>query len=133
VACCNGNDRAFIRIDGKRVYLGQYGSPESRQQYAELINANPSENVPLINAPPTINEMLVMFLEYAQDYYRSADGEISREYSSLCEVTKILRYEASRELAQDFGPKRLKAIHETMIGKAGPANSLTTRSNPQNL
>ena len=30
-------DTAFVRINGKRVYLGPYGSPEAAQKYARLI------------------------------------------------------------------------------------------------
>jgi hypothetical protein len=29
-------DRAYVRIDGHRYYLGKYGSPESEEQYRRL-------------------------------------------------------------------------------------------------
>ena len=33
----NGNDIAFVEIDGQRHYLGAYGSPESKEQYHKLL------------------------------------------------------------------------------------------------
>jgi hypothetical protein len=30
-------DHAFVMLDGKRYYLGEYGSPESKEQYRRLI------------------------------------------------------------------------------------------------
>lgn len=34
------SDRAYVTIDGKKIKLGKYGSPESKQKYAELIKAD---------------------------------------------------------------------------------------------
>lgn len=116
-----GIARAYVRLGGKRVYLGTYGTADSRQRYAELIGTDHEDLTTAdgsqVATPPTVNEVLVAFLEYAQDYYRTADGTLGREYELMCEVAKILRHEAGRELAQDFGPKRLKAIRETMIDR----------------
>ncbi len=33
----NGNDRAFVNIEGKRHYLGTWGSVESKRKFAELV------------------------------------------------------------------------------------------------
>ena len=33
----DGNDLAFVEINGKRHYLGAYNSPESRQAYHRLL------------------------------------------------------------------------------------------------
>jgi hypothetical protein len=29
----NGTNRAFVRIQGKMIYLGEWGSPESKERY----------------------------------------------------------------------------------------------------
>ena len=31
--------RAYVRIDGKQVYLGRFGSPESKRKYVQFLNA----------------------------------------------------------------------------------------------
>ena len=75
-------DRSYTRIDGKKIKLGVYGSPESKAKYAELISGGD-----LIAPEPkfepsgvaTVDELLVAYLEHAQTYYRQPDGEVGRE------------------------------------------------------
>ncbi len=31
--------QAYVKLDGKRYYLGKHGSPESHRKYAELISS----------------------------------------------------------------------------------------------
>ena len=31
------SNRAYVEFDGHRIYLGRYGSPESREEYDRLI------------------------------------------------------------------------------------------------
>ena len=38
----NRPDRAYVRFNGQRILLGNYGSPESYRKYAEIINADPN-------------------------------------------------------------------------------------------
>jgi hypothetical protein len=38
--CCNkAKGLAFVKLNGRRHYLGAYDSPESRQRYDELLAA----------------------------------------------------------------------------------------------
>ena len=64
-------DRAFVRIDCKKIYLGRYGSPKSKAKYAEVI-AEPSEGPCSFVPPnhPTISELILAYLEYAAIYYQ---------------------------------------------------------------
>lgn len=43
-------DRAYVRIDGKMIMLGNYGTPESRQRYAELIGATTESKPPVVGS-----------------------------------------------------------------------------------
>ncbi|MEO2048144.1 MAG: hypothetical protein ABGX16_16450, partial [Pirellulales bacterium] len=38
----NKSDSAYIRIAGKKVMLGVYGSPESREKYSAIISGQVS-------------------------------------------------------------------------------------------
>jgi len=110
-------DRAYVRIDGRKIKLGVYGSPESKRKYAELISGKRPETTFAIGGTPTVNEILVAYLEYAQTYYRHPNGELAREYGHICEAAKFLRREAGHDLAEKFGPKRLKAIRQQLVDK----------------
>ncbi|NOY41174.1 MAG: tyrosine-type recombinase/integrase [Planctomycetes bacterium] len=110
------HDRAYVRIEGKRVYLGNFGSSESHARYADLIGGHHVEP-PKLSTDPTVSELLVQFLEWANGYYDA------REYGHFVIVAKWLRNHAGGISAMDFGPKRLKEIRQAMI-----AHGLTRKS-----
>ena len=67
-------DRAYVVLDGERVYLGVYGAPETNRAYVKLIAEY--EATGFAEPPPTdltIVELAAKYLEYADDYYRRVD------------------------------------------------------------
>ena len=105
-------DTAYTRINGKRIYLGLYGSADSRAKYADLLKGVSSSDTLENPDNPTVNEMLVGFLEYASDYYGDRAGGELPCYRS---VAKLLRQHFGRTLAKDLGPKSLKELRKAMI------------------
>ena len=76
---CQLNGQAVVYRNGKPVYLGRYGSPESKDAYARIIAEKPANpTVPLLTASPppvslpsgekhvTVRELAVEFLDYAK-------------------------------------------------------------------
>ena len=113
-------DVAIVKIDGRRHHLGVYNSPESLEKYDALIAEHfPSEpqKPALTDGAVTVNRLLLSFLRDAQATYIDRDGNQTREYGHFKTVAKILREQCGRELAKDFGPKRLKQIREVMVGR----------------
>jgi integrase len=112
-------DAAYTRISGKRIYLGLYGTPESKAKYARLIaDAQEVPNgAPKQPTDPTVSELLIQFLKWAQGYYDD------REYGHFLTVARMLR---SYDLlpASEFGPKRLKEIRQAMIDKEWSRKSI---------
>lgn len=112
------SDRAYTRIRGKKIWLGIYGSPESRAKYSEIL----AEYVDPAAAPkkhdPTISELLFRFLKWASGYYDS------REHGNFMSVARILRHHSGSILAKDFGPRRLKEVRQAMIDKGWTRKSI---------
>lgn len=110
-------DRAYVRIDGRKVMLGTYGTEESRQRYAELINRpQPADVVPQQpSADPTVAEVLLAYLKHARGYYARPDGSPGREYEQVCEVGKHVRKVAGAVLVRNFGPRLLKQVRQSLI------------------
>jgi integrase len=115
----SGQARAVI--DGKHVYLGRYGSPESREAYARLIAERfyPANEEPF--SPPngqlpeiSIDELLLRYLQYAKTYYVK-DGRPTKELTCMEEAMGHVRALYGSNSAHDFGPKKLKAIRRHMI------------------
>lgn len=120
-------DRAYVRIDGKKIKLGVYGSPASRQRYAELIQlwqAAAGEPVSFPSADPTVSEVLVAFLDWAESEY-GTEGE----YVNFKSVAKVLRRESGGVLAREFGPKLLKQTRQAMIAAEWCRNTINRQVN----
>ncbi len=69
---------------GRRdVYLGTYGSSESRAEYARLIaliaTSAPSAAPVPANVDLSVSQVLMAFMKWALGYYRTADGHETSE------------------------------------------------------
>ena len=108
-------DRAYVKIDGKRVYLGDYGTPESRRKYREAIAVMEESGKPETAKPaptePTLSVLLAGYLEFAVKKY----GEKSIELWHLKAVAKLLRRTHGSTLARHFGPKAYQEARRAMI------------------
>jgi len=114
--------QARVIIHGEHIYLGPYGSPESREKYARLIAelaaGNPtlseSSEVMRSTADFTVTELLAAYWQFAKTYY-SKGGTPTKELSCMKEALGPLRTLYGRSQVRDFGPKALKAVRQHMI------------------
>ena len=110
--------RARVIIDGRHIYLGKYGSPESKRKYQKLVgkwlagSLEKPANRPEV--PVTIVELLVHYLNFADSYYRK-DGKRTREYGCTKEALSFLRSRFELIPADDFGPRALMLVREEMV------------------
>ncbi len=108
-------NRAYVKIDGKRVYLGDYGTPESRRKYREAIAVMEESGKPETAKPaptePTLSVLLAGYLEFAVKKY----GEKSIELWHLKAVAKLLHRTHGSTLARHFGPKAYQEARRAMI------------------
>lgn len=115
----NRPDRAYVRIHGKKIALGKYGSPESHKRYAELIRelTEPAPKTQLAEPAEhelTVSELIVKYFEFAKEYYPQKKGKKS-EIDDLKHVMRTLRRLEGSTPAKDIGPLRLKAVRQAMI------------------
>lgn len=113
----NRPDRAFVKIAGKKIQLGEYGTPESYQRYADILAGKDSEPAPAAEpapAPtaPTIERLMAGYLEYAIQQHGS---EKASEVTHTRGAFRILRRTHGNILAKDFGPKAYKAMRLEFI------------------
>ena len=121
---------ACVTIDGKRVYLGPYGSPASRAEYARLIaeleqrgrrphvpsrrelrraKAAVAEPVPL-----AMVELVDRFLAHARGYYVK-DGQPTNELAMFVSALRPVVRLYGRLPAREFRPEHLKAVREDLV------------------
>lgn len=109
-------DRAYCKIDGKRVLLGNYGTPESYKKYAELINGERKSEKPIVApAAPTLPTVAMLMADYLDYAVRKYGGEKALEVVHCRNAFRILRQTHGDILAKDFGPKAFKAMRMAMI------------------
>lgn len=114
---------AVVTINGRNVYLGAYGSPESHECYARLIaqwqaqhgQSLPAE--PATTAPQpglSINELILRYWQHALQHYRK-HGVLTGYHESIRSALRYLRKLYGSTPAKDFGPLALKAVRQAMI------------------
>lgn len=120
---------AVVRIDGRDIYLGKHGSPESWERYARVIAewraghiAPPSARPPgrtgidQAESPgPSINELILAYLRHAEVYYRHSDGSPTGEQDQIRLALRPLRSLYGSTPARDFSPNGLKLVRQAMI------------------
>ena len=118
-----GSGQALVQIDGRRIYIGKYDSPESHEAYDRVIAewlADSRRNAPQkqkSTAPGeqlTISELLLLYWRFAKTYYVH-NGEPTRELESMKEALRPVRELYGHTIGCDFGPLSLKAVRQHMI------------------
>ncbi len=70
--------QARVRMSGKDHYLGEYGSPESRDAYDELILAWRRLNDLTGKHSTTVGQLCLAFQEHAEKFYRDEHVKLIR-------------------------------------------------------
>jgi len=110
--CCHKRtNRAYVRIDGKQIYLGDFNSDESHQRYEELIAQWEMDQERTVHKRVTVGELCVIFMKHAETYY--SKGEFANFKVALRPLIKLFR----STLVSEFGPRKLAQIQDKMAEK----------------
>lgn len=111
--------QAVVTLNGRDVYLGKYGTGESRIEYDRVVSewlAN-GRGLPVVAVGPptlTVNELLLAYLRFAEGYYVK-NGKLTSEYACTKAAVKPLQGLYGKTPAAGFGPLSLKAVRQKMI------------------
>jgi integrase len=112
--------QARVRLDGREIFLGRYGSPESRAEYDRIVSewlAN-SRRLPTPakeTAPAlTVSELVLAYWRHVEAYYVK-DGRPTSEADNIKRALKPLLKRYGHTPARDFGPLALKAIRREWV------------------
>ena len=112
-----GSDLAFVEVQGTRIYLGAYGTVESKEGYRRTLlewKAN-GKRLPVKPDAVTIVELISRFWAHAEQYYRHPDGRPTGTAVNFRTALRLLKELYGSTLATDFGPLALKALRERFI------------------
>ncbi|MBA5868087.1 MAG: tyrosine-type recombinase/integrase [Nitrospira sp. CR1.3] len=113
---------ASVRVDGRDIYLGKHGTPESLESYKRVIAEWLSNNKVVSPSPATaanlhgrsVDELILRYLDFAKTYYVK-NCEPTGEYKNVCESLRPLTQLYGKVRVEDFGPSALKAVRQAMI------------------
>lgn len=112
----HSSGQARVTINGKAFYLGEYDSPESKNEYARIIAEYLScDHKPAFNAKQEsllIIELIASYSEFAKKYY--GPGQNSEAYR-IGIILRALGKLYGHTRAIDFGPKALKAVRQYLL------------------
>jgi integrase len=121
--------QARCYVNGKTVYLGKYGSEESRIRFGEIVakvvsgmpvdplarSKSGSTTCKASDDPgPSVAEICLVFLRHAETHYLK-NGKPTSEIHILKSVMKPLEEIYGLTPANDFGPLALKSVRAKMI------------------
>ena len=87
----NGRHLAFVDLDGRRVYLGEWDSPQSKQAYQRVLVERSRGIVSTHDSDDLfIAELLAAFADHARVYYREPDGAPGREVANFAPLIRLL-------------------------------------------
>jgi integrase len=124
--------RAVVTINGRDIFLGKHGTPESRAEYDRVVGeylangrrlAGTERGAP---ADPSVNGVLLAFWRHAEAHYRHADGTPTGELDNYRDALGPLRRLFGTTPARDFGPLKLKAVRDAMV-ESGLARTTVNR------
>lgn len=116
----SASGQAVVSIGGKDHYLGPFGSAGSRKKYDQLIREYLAAGR-TVTRQPTVTELIAAFWKHAERYYVK-NGKPTSEIPLHRIALRELKSSYGRELAEEFGPLKLKAIRAQWIA-AGHARS----------
>ncbi|MFW6060299.1 MAG: site-specific integrase, partial [Phycisphaeraceae bacterium] len=113
------HNTAVVHIDGRRVRLGRWGTPEAKEAYDRLVAEWLAHGRRLPfgttedgeDEPVTVTEVCVAYLRHARR--RRTGGDLDHIEAAL----KLLRKLYGSEPAETFGPKRLRVVRDQIIAQ----------------
>ena len=118
-----GSGQALVQINGERVYLGKYGSAESKEKYrrrvAEFLARgykpkSESQGSGRLVEPTKVNRLILAFWQHAKQRYVK-NGQPTSEIRSFKTALRPVRRLYGREPVTNFGPLALVACRQKLI------------------
>jgi len=108
--------RAYVRLNGKMLYLGRHGSVEAAAAYEKLLaewELNGRVEPPTVPTfrRSTIDQLILLYLKHCDTYYRESPGSIANIERAL----GPLHERFGKQPAATFSPRMLKEVREDMI------------------
>ncbi len=132
----SASGQARVRFHGRDIYLGPFGSPESKQEYARFIaehfgnGESPSMQI-AIGERLSVAALVVKYDDFAKSYYVKNGVATDERYAIKAAVGPLVQLYGDSP-ANEFSPKKLKAVRDQIIadGRKGKGKRKTREGEP---
>ena len=111
------SSQGFVELNGRRIYLGRYDLPETRQRYdrtiAEWLAGGRSQHVS--SQEISVTELVGRYWRFSQGYYRKPDGTATGSLPIVKRGLRRLRKLYGNSPAGEFGPLAFKTVRQSFI------------------
>ena len=113
--------RGFVRLDGRMVYTGRYGTEEAEQAYRRALAAwlkghsvEPEPTPTDSTDPFLVEDLIAAYWVHAQAFYQ-VNGKATKELANIRLASQRLRATFGKTPVHEFGPRRLKELQVELI------------------
>ena len=114
-------NRAYVRIDGRKRYLGAYDSKESRVAYAQIVSAALSDSQidpRQAGGGVTVSTIIGQWIVHAEKWYgvtiREGSARPSGEAGNFWTPLRVLKQMFGELPAPEFGPRQFKELRAAL-------------------
>jgi integrase len=113
--------QAYSTVNGRPVYHGVYGTPESRARYREFVarwEETQAKAEPFGAAPGcTVQELVAAFLDFAAGHYRRRDGSPTHELGDFRRNLQALLDRHGTLPAAEFRARHLRELRDAWAAR----------------
>jgi integrase len=123
-------NQGYVELNGRRLYLGRYDLPQTRESYDRLIAEwlTNGRQLPVAPDERTVVELCADYWTYCQDYYRGANGRTTSTVDCIRQALKPLRRSYGSVPAAQFGPLALRAVRQVWIDQGLARKTINSRT-----
>lgn len=120
--------QAYVRVSGRFIYLGKYGTAASRAEYDRVVGEYLANGRQLPNlSETTMVEIMAGYLKWAKRYYKNQPGgKRSSDLYLVKSLIKLIRPLYGRRPASDFSGLAVKSLMAQMV-EAGKSRSYVNK------
>ena len=118
--CHKATGQGYVHLDGRRIYLGVHGKPQTLQKYHQVLaewHANGCRLPATKGGDTTVVELCAAYWDHAAEHYRKGDGSSSTTIHRVRQALRLLRDLYGPSSLADFGPLALRAVRQRWIDK----------------
>ncbi len=121
--CHKPSGQAVVTLNGRDIYLGQYGTKQSKAEYQRIVGEwLAAGRILPSDGDLTVAELCLVYWRWAKGYYQVKPGGSRGSIERVQLALRVLREGHGHTLAKDFGPLALQSI-QRQLAESGKSRS----------